>query len=52
MTTNQGIIIKDLNLSIYDINHFFGNSNEAQQAVADIQEAITLLSSVAKNNGN
>lgn len=49
MNTNQSAIIKDLNLSIYDINYFFGNSDQEKEAVQMIQQAIVLLTSITRN---
>lgn len=49
MNANQSAIIKDLNLSIYDINYFFGNSDQEKEAVQMIQQAIVLLTSITRN---
>lgn len=49
MNANQSAIIKNLNLSIYDINYFFGNSDQEKEAVQMIQQAVVLLTSITRN---
>ena len=49
MNTNQSAIIKNLNLSIYDINYFFGNSDQEKEVVQMIQQAVVLLTSITRN---
>lgn len=51
MTVDQNAVIKTLNLSVYDITNFFGNSSEKTTALTAINEAIVLLTNQGKTTG-